>query len=122
MKKGIIMSTRKHIRTITVHTEETEGAKQFVLEYYVLSREISVESICTNTYGIEILKRGKTAHGTLHVEYRKVFDVFCTEAEAYDACLLLARNTVTPIAVRDILEQLIGTDEIVCEEYEIAAV
>lgn len=116
------MSTRKLIQTITVSVDEGEETKRFVLEYYVLARETYVEGTSANTYGIEVLKRSQTPFHTLRVEYRKIFDIFCSEAEAADAALVLARNTVTPISVRDIIEQFIGTSEFECEEYEIAAV
>lgn len=116
------MNTRKLIRTVTVSASEENETKEFCLEYYVIARETFLEGGAWETYGIEVLKRSKTEFGSLRVEYRKVFDIFCTEAEATDAAHLLARNTVTPISVRDIVEQLIGTEDIPCEEYEILAV
>ena len=116
------MNTRKLIRTVTVAASEENETRTFHLEYYVIARETSLEGGAFETYGIEVLKREKTEFGSLRVEYRKVFDVFCTEREAREAAQLLARNTVTPVSVRDILEQLIGTEDIPCEEYEILAV
>jgi len=115
------MSIRKSVRKITVNVEENERRK-FVLEYFVLEKETYVEGSPYNTYGIEVLKQERTETGTMRIEYRKIFDVFCTEQEAYSACHLLADNTVTPVSVHDVIEQLIGTDEIECEEYEIMAV
>ena len=116
------MNTRKLIRTVSVSAEEEQNTSCFILEYYVLAGNCATDGICANTYGIEVLKRSCTDFGTLRVEYRKVFDVFCTEAEAADAACVLARNTVTPISVRDVLEQFIGTADFAHEEYEIAAV
>ncbi len=116
------MDTRKLIRTVSVSAEEEQNTSYFVLEYYVLSGNTDIDGVCANTYGIEVLKRSHTTWGTLRVEYRKVFDVFCTETEATDAACILARNTVTPISVRDVLEQFIGNTDFAREEYEIAAV
>ncbi|MBQ7792157.1 MAG: hypothetical protein IJ367_01525 [Clostridia bacterium] len=116
------MNARRLVRTVSVSANEEKETKRFVLEYYVLAGSVDIDGACANTYGIEVLKRSHTEFGTLRVEYRKVFDVFCTEAEAESAALMLARNTVTPISVRDVIEQLIGTCEITYEEYEIAAV
>ena len=115
------MSKRTAVRKMTVNIEENER-RSFVLEYFVLEKETCVESRPYNTYGIEVLKQERTEAGTMRVEYRKIFDVFCTEQEARSACHLLADNTVTPVSVHDVIEQLIGTDEIECEEYEIMAV
>ena len=116
------MSTRKLIQTATVTVDECGERKQFVLEYYVLASETHIDGAAFATYGIEVLKRSHTEFGTLRVEYRKIFDIFCTEKEAIGAALVLAKNTVTPISVRDIIEQFIGTTEFECEEYEIAAI
>ncbi len=115
------MSIRKAVRKVVVNTEE-EKKRKFILEYYTLEKEIYVEGESYNTYGIEVLKQETTDFGTLRVEYRKVFDIFCTEDEARSVANILADNTVTPISVRDIIEQFIGTDEIECEEYEVMAV
>ena len=119
--KEIKMSIRKPVRKVVVNTEE-EKNRRFVLEYYTLEKEIYLEGDSHYTFGIEVLKREATQSGTLRIEYRKVFDIFCTEAEARTAANILADNTVTPVSVRDIIEQFIGTDEIECEEYEVMAV
>lgn len=114
------MSIRRPIRKITVNVEESQ--RKFVLEYFTLEKETCIDGTSHNTYGIEVLKQEKTESGTTRIEYRKVFDVFCTEQEAKNACHLLCDNTVTPVSLKDVLEQLIGTDEIEYEEYEILAV
>ena len=115
------MSIRKPVRKVVVNTEE-EKKRRFTLEYCTLEKEIYVEGDSHYTFGIEVLKRETTDAGTLRIEYRKVFDIFCTENEAREVANILADNTVTPVSVRDIIEQFIGTDEIECEEYEVMAV
>lgn len=115
------MSIRKAIRKVVVNIQE-ERERNFVLEYYTLEKETYAEGESRNTYGIEVLKRERTNLGTMRIEYRKVFDIFCKEQEAINAVNILADNTVTPISVHDILEQFIGTDEIEYEEYEVIAV
>ncbi len=117
------MSIRKMVKQIAVNVGEKEGEiKNFILEYYTLEKEVFIEGNSHATYGIEVLKREKTEFGTLRVEYRKIFDIFCTETEAQRAACILADNTVTPISVHDIIEQFIGTEEIEYEEYEVLAV
>ncbi len=116
------MSIRRMVKKVTVEACEENEQQKFVLEYYTLERETNCEGFTANTYGIEVLKRSNPTPKTLKVEYRKIFDIFCTEAEAIEAICVLARNTVTPISVCDIIEQFIGTNEFECEEYEVLAV
>ena len=115
------MSIRKQVRKVTVSVTESE-TRSFILEYCVLEKEVYVEGNCEKTYGIEVLKRENTSFGTMRIEYRKIFDIFCTEKEAVSVIDILADNTVTPTSLYNIIEQFIGTDEIECEEYEILAV
>ncbi len=115
------MSIRRPVRKVVVNTEE-EKKRSFVLEYYTLEKETYLEGASHNTYGVEVLKRENTEHGSLKIEYRKVFDVFCTEEQAKAVANILADNTVTPVAVHDVIEQFIGGDEIEYEEYEVIAV
>ncbi len=115
------MSIRKQVRKVNVDVTEEEK-RSFTLEYCILEKEIYIEGMNEKTYGIEVLKRENTNFGTMRIEYRKIFDIFCTEREAYEVIEILADNTVTPTSLHDIIEQFIGTDEIECEEYEILAV
>ncbi len=115
------MSIRRQIRKVVINIQE-EKSRSFMLEYYTLEKEIYLEGEAHNTYGIEVLKRENTEQGSLKIEYRKVFDIFYTEAEAREVANILADNAVTPISVHDIIEQFIGTDKIEYEEYEIMAV
>ena len=115
------MSIRRVVRKVVVNTEE-EKKRSFILEYYTLEKETYVEGSSHNTYGVEVLKRENTDQKCLRIEYRKVFDIFCTEDEARRVANVLADNTVTPISVHDVIEQFIGADEIEYEEYEVMAV
>lgn len=115
------MSIKKLVEKTTVTVTECDNPQSFTLEYYVLERETYVDDISANTYGIEVLKRHANGQ-SLKVEYRKIFDIFCTESEAIEAAYILAANTVTPVSVCDIIEQFIGTNEFECEEYEVVAV
>lgn len=116
------MNGRRKMQTIRVTVDGEKDSNSFTLEYYILTGDARTDGAVGTTYGIEVLKQSKTDFGTLRVEYRKIFDIFCTEQEAVAAADILARNAVTPMSVHDVLEQLIGTDEIEYEEYEIAAI
>ncbi len=101
---------RKLFKTVTVHGEDGDR-DTFFLDYYVLEKEVRVEACCVKRFGVEIYKRARRADGTPYAEYRKIFDVFQTESEALEMLALMARNCVTPISMKDILEDLLGVAE-----------
>ncbi|MBQ4516622.1 MAG: hypothetical protein II978_07520 [Clostridia bacterium] len=116
------MANRKLYKTVSVNSEDNLASYDFDLEYYILEKEIQLDGICVNTYGVEICKCRKDADEVVHKEYRKVFDVFCTKKEAEEILEKLARNTVTPISLLDVLENLIGTGDLINEETSFVAV
>ena len=101
---------RKLVKTVNVATDET-GKETFFLDYYILEKEVQVEGICIRRFGLEIYKRAHRPDGKPYAEYRKVFDLFGTEAEANEVLHLMARNTVTPISMKEILEDLLGVSD-----------
>lgn len=116
------MSMRKLFKTVHVNSESEIGNSEFDLEYYILEKEIKLDGFCVCTYGVEISKCMRGEDNVLHKEYRKVFDVFCTRKEAEEILEKLARNTVTPISLLDVLENLIGIGDLVNEETSFMAV
>ena len=116
------MAMRKLYKTVNV-SSECDGEKiKFWLDYYILEKEVQIEGYSVNTYGIEICKRSKRENNSSYFEYRKIFDIFCSEAETVSVIDKLARNSVTPICMQEVLEDLIGTGDFVCEEYLVDAV
>ena len=116
------MAMRKLYKTVNVASECEGEERKFMLDYYILEKEVEIEGFSVNTYGIEICKRGKKENGASYFEYRKIFDIFCTEEETEDVIDKLARNSVTPICMQEVLEDLIGTGDFVSEELLVAAV
>ena len=116
------MAMRKLFQTVHVNSESEIGNSEFDLEYYLLEKEIQLDGFCVNTYGVEISKCSKDENKVLHKEYRKVFDVFCTQKDAEEVLEKLARNAVTPISLLDVLESMIGTGDLVNEETSFIAV
>ncbi len=114
---------RQLITTVKVEADGAgEKEHSFFLDYYVLGKEVCIENQCVNRFGMEIYKRGYRPSGTPYFEYRKVFDVFGTEGEAREMLLLMARNTVTPISMIEILEDLLGNIEFSGEALLVEAV
>ena len=113
------MVNRTFYESIAVTDAAESEEKGFVLDYYLLKKDISVDGFSLNTYGIEIVKR-KSVRGEA-LEYRRVFDVFCMEDEALAAIRRLAENTVTPVSLLDVLEDMIGIGDLVNEECVLTA-
>ncbi len=116
------MAMRKLYKTVSVASECDGEERRFSLDYYILEKEVQIEGFSVNTYGIEICKRDKRENNSSYFEYRKIFDIFCTEAETMDVLDKLSRNSVTPICMQEVLEDLIGTGDFVSEEFLVAAV
>lgn len=95
----------------TVHVENEEECQNFDLDYYILAKSVRVEEKQVLRYGVEIYKRARRKDGRPYAEYRKIFDVFATEAEAREFLRLLARNAVTPISMKDVVEDVLGITE-----------
>ncbi len=110
------MVSRNFFRSVNVNCESDIGRREFILDYFWLEKDVRIEGFSVNTYGIEISKREKTADNENYCEYRRVYDIFCTKAEALDALDKLVRNTVTPVSLLDVLEDMIGVGELVNEE------
>lgn len=90
---------------VVPESSDTDG---FDLDYYILEKEVRIEERNVKRFGIEIYKRGKRTNGTPYIEYRKIFDVFATAEEAAEMLRLMARNTVTPISMQYVLEDMLG--------------
>jgi hypothetical protein len=97
---------------------EWEGRlRSFFLDYYIIEKEILIDGFTFHTYGLEIAKRMDS--GGACTEFRRVYDVFCTEKEAFEALNTLIRNAVTPVCLLEILEDMIGVGDFVNEESSI---
>ena len=116
------MAMRRLYKTVNVSSECDGDKHLFVLDYYILEKEVEIDGYSVNTYGIEICKKSKRENNSSYFEYRKIFDIFCSEGETIDVIEKLARNSVTPICMQEVLEDLIGTGDFVNEEYLVAAV
>lgn len=116
------MVSRDFYKSVNVKCESDVGKREFILDYFLLKKDINIEGFSVNTYGIEIAKREKMGKKECHFEYRRVYDIFCTEEEAVNTLELLVKNTVTPVSMLDILEDMIGVGELVNEERLIRAI
>ena len=76
------------------------------VEYYTLETEENDESYNKKKpYGIEVVKK-QIIDGSTYREIKRVESIGCDSAQVERLLDLLHRNTVTPITVGDVLEDL----------------
>ncbi|GHV16280.1 hypothetical protein FACS189425_00260 [Clostridia bacterium] len=79
---------------------------KFRLEYYITKSEIESEGISVSTYGVEIIKKQRK-NGIVLTETKAIQNVCVSERQIYKLMDLLAVNLVTPITLKDIIDDLI---------------
>ena len=91
----------------TVDLKPMMKREQSVLvEYYMTEREEEDENYnCNRPYGIEVVKK-QMIDGVTYREVKRVNDISNSMEQVNNLLALLQRNSVTPIAVGDVLEDL----------------
>ena len=81
------------------------------LEYYVIKHPILDISPRLNlfTYGVEVVKRSCDDGEVL--ETKMISDVCCSVMKMNDMISVLARNTVTPVGLHDVIEDFLTEEE-----------
>ena len=74
----------------------------FELKYYILEEEVEVESSKYVGYGIEIEKQDN-----LRVEKSQIKDITTDKKRIYYIVNLLMKNSVTPIHLHDVIEDIL---------------
>ncbi len=79
-----------------------------MLEYYLIKHSVLDISprLHLYTYGVEIVKRS-CGDGEI-METRLISDICCSVMKMNDMISLLARNTVTPMCLHDVIEDFIN--------------
>ena len=92
----------------TVKVELPQG--DCYLEYYLIKHSVLDLSPRLNlfTYGVEVVKRSCDDGEVL--ETKLISDVCCSVMRMNDMISVLARNTVTPVGLHDVLEDLLEGD------------
>lgn len=87
------------------------STKKFRLEYYMVENQIETDSILVTTYGVEIMKKQRK-NGVVLTETKTVKNV-CISAEQIRRLIdLLAQNLVTPVTLKDIIDDLVEEQKI----------
>lgn len=81
------------------------------LEYYLVKQSVVnlPSSIHLFTYGVEVIKRSCDTQEVL--ETKLISDVCCSVMQMNDMISVLARNTVTPMCLHDVIEEFLVEEE-----------
>jgi len=93
--------------TVGVYPGHPEGKEGFKLEYYLIESEMEYddpENVRT-VYGIEVVKRMDGGS----MEYSRFEGIYTDKGRTRELIGKLASNTVTPVSLPYILDDLLGT-------------
>ena len=93
---------RKFYGEIVVKVEKIDYEKnfyEFIVEYYKIFHENSKKN------GIEVIKKIKIENDEI-IERKEVDDILDSEEKADKLLEILKRNKVTPIALKDVIDDL----------------
>lgn len=86
-----------------------EENKQIELEYYLVEREeYSNQNSVGKKYGIEIVKKSIAGNDRMKLESEYISDVSYCREDAKRILDILARNSVTPVVLAFVMDDIIG--------------
>ena len=90
-------------------------ARNFRLEYYILTSALELEGKIVQVFGVEIIKKQRK-DGVLLSEAKAVKNVCVSEGQVKALVQMLAENLVTPITLGDVVEDLIAEHRFTTQE------
>lgn len=87
---------------------KTEMRKNIILEYYMITEEISAYYSTLKSYGVKISKIKITDCGGKVIESKQINNIFYRKEDAEVFLDIIMRNTVTPISLMDVTEDYIA--------------
>lgn len=91
----------------TVEVDDERYCKM-VLSYYLIEEEIAVEYCELKSYGVEVRKTAHFADEHTEKECKRISNLFFNRSEAEQFLEKIARNKVTPIGLKDVVEDYAG--------------
>ncbi len=88
-----------------LHSAENDGI--ITLKYFLLETDLEIDNCTLKCYGIAI-KKTEPSNGHNLSEMKQIANAFFNKSEALLFLEMLARNTVTPIALSGVLEDYIA--------------
>lgn len=86
---------------------ELNGKNPAELEYYLIPENISQMYCDLKSYGVKVKKTIYSEGGGKTVETKQINNVFYRKNEAEEFIRLILRNSVTPVALRDVVDDYI---------------
>lgn len=86
---------------------EINGKNFAELEYYLIPEKISEAYCDLVSYGVKVKKTSYFEGGGKTVETKQINNVFYRKNEAEEFIKLILRNSVTPVTLRDVVEDYI---------------
>jgi len=83
------------------------SARNFRVEYSILTNAMELEGRLIEAYGIEVTKKQRK-DGVLLSETKSIKNISISEDEIRNLARLLAENYVTPITVKDVVEDFVA--------------
>jgi hypothetical protein len=87
-------------------TQADGATTPFNLEYYILENQTNNEKMNISIYGIEIFKT-QNSNGIEYTESKSIYEICSTEKLIHKIAKVLSDNTVTPICLEEVLDELI---------------
>lgn len=88
-------------------TAEIIAKEHMQLEYYIISEHIGFENCNLMSYGIRVKKTVYYDGGGKTIETNQINNVFYRLDDAEEFIHLIIRNKVTPVTLRDVVEDYI---------------
>jgi fructose-specific phosphotransferase system component IIB len=82
------------------------STKNFRLEYYIVPNQIESDGVLITTYGVQITKKQRK-NGVVLTETKTIKNICMSEQQIQKLTNLLAENLVTPITLKDIIDDLV---------------
>lgn len=87
---------------------EIKGKHTSELEYYLIPENISKAYCDLMCYGVKVKKTTYSDGGGKTVETKQINNVFYRKNEAEEFIRLILKNSVTPVTLRDVVEDYIA--------------
>jgi len=90
-------------------------ARNFRIEYHILKSQIEHEGESIEVYGVELVKKQRQ-NGVLTKEVETIPNICVSGDRIRELTLTLANNLVTPMTLRDIVEDMIAEGKLATME------
>ncbi|MBC7764988.1 MAG: hypothetical protein H7Y41_00765 [Hyphomonadaceae bacterium] len=105
------MSAKLYVKTVHITDEDllvNQLTQKITLEYYLTEQVNDWEGTAKKRYGVEVVKRHVDHHACVKTEVVGVKDVLTNKEEMLSLIKNIAKHSVTPLTLKDVLEDMVG--------------